>query len=371
MKKTFKFDVIIGEEDMCDRDQEKKRLVSLIRRKGRMVIYSLRRMGKTSLVSICSKKLKSLDPKFFHLYVDLNEVTDIDDVAGRFRSHYEFALKEQLPLKNVKAHINALVSRLKLGLPGGMELSLERHTAVRPEEYLMSLFRELKKMGEHYNLALVIDEFQGIAGLKDVQAVLRREVKKLDNAAIVLMGSNQRMLYKMFNDKKSPFFGFGEDMELKPIPADDYLPYMNERFAEVDMAIGPDVVRYMMEKMNWIPNYINELGAWIIDTMQSGVQLTNGHIDEALESAARSKQGRYESALYGYNTNQKKFIKAVAKLGAVRSYTGKEMSGESGLTPTELSRVGKSLEDAPLVSRDTENRFFILDPFFRRFLEMM
>ncbi len=362
MGKTFKFDVIIGEEDMCDRDHEKKRLVSLIKRKGRMVIYSLRRMGKTSLVGVCSKKLKSLDQKFFHLYVDLNEVTDIDDVAGRFRSHYEFALKEQLPLKNVKAHINALVSRLKLGLPGGMELS---------EEYLMSLFRELKKMGEHYNLALVIDEFQGIAGLKDVQAVLRREVKKLDSSAIVLMGSNQRMLYKMFNDKKSPFFGFGEDMELKPIPVDDYLPYMNERFAEADMAIEADVAKYMMERMNWIPNYINELGAWIVDTMQGGTQLTRGHIDEALESAARSKQGRYESALYGYSIHQKKFIKAVARLGMVRSYTGKEVSDETGLSPTELNRAGKSLEDAPLISRDTENRFFILDPFFRRFLEMM
>jgi hypothetical protein len=371
MKKTFKFDVIIGEEDMCDRNQEKKRLLSLIKRKGRLVIHSLRRMGKTSLVSICSKKLKSLDQRFFHLYVDLNEVTDIDDVAGRFRTHYEFALKEQLTLKNVKSHINALVSRLKLGLPGGMELSLERHPAVQPEEYLMSLFKELKNMGEHYNLALVIDEFQGIVGLKDVQAILRREVKKLDNSAVVLMGSNQRLLYKMFNDKKSPFFGFGEDMELKPIPVDEYLPYMNERFAEVDLAIDADVANYMVEKMNGIPNYINELGAWIVDTMRSGVQLTRGHIDEALETAAKSKQGRYESALYGYNINQKKFIKAVAKLGVVKSYTGKEMSEETGLSPTELSRVGKGLEDAPLISRDTENRFFIIDPFFRKFLEMM
>jgi hypothetical protein len=137
------------------------------------------------------------------------------------------------------------------------------------------------------------------------------------------------------------------------------------------MAIDAGFAEYMMERMNRIPNYINELGAWIIDTMKGSMQLTRGHIDEALESAARSKQGRYESALYGYNTNQKKFIKAVAKLEKVRSYTGKEMSEETGLSSTELSRVGKSLEDAPLVSRDTENRFFIIDPFFRKFLEMM
>ena len=370
MKKIFKFDVIIGEEDMCDREEEKKRIISLIKRYGRIVIYSLRRMGKTSLINVCSKKLRAIDSKSFHLYVDLNEVTSLDETAGRFRSHYEFALKEQLPVKHVRIHINDLLSRLKLSLPGGMELSLEKYAAVQPEEYLMSLFQELKKMGSQYSLALIIDEFQGIAGLKDAQAILRREIKKLDNAAVILMGSNQRLLYKMFNDKKSPFFGFGEDMELKPISMADYLPYINERLAEADLAIDANVADYMMEKMNRIPNYINELGAWIVDTM-SGMQLTKEHIDEALEAASKSKEGRYESALYGYSINQKRFIKAVAKLGIVKSYTGKEMMELTDLSPTELSRVGKSLEDAPLISRDTENRFFVIDPFLRKFLEMM
>lgn len=368
MKKTFKFDVIIGEEDMCDREQEKKRIISLMKRKGRLVVYSLRRMGKTSLIDVCSKKTRS--SKTFHLYVDLNEVASLEETAGRFRSHYEFALKEQFPLKKVKAYINELLSHLKVSIPGGVELSLERHISIQPEEYLMSLFHELKRIGGYYDLVLIIDEFQGIANLDNVQAILRREAKKLDNAAVILMGSNQRLLYKMFNNKSSPFFGFGEDMELKPIPIEDYLPYMNERFAEVDVEIGAEAAGYMMEKMNYIPNYINELGAWIVDTM-TGVQLTKGHIDEALEAAASSKRGRYESALYGYTVNQKRFIKAIAKMGVVKSYTGTEMMNETSLSPTELSRTGKSLEDAPLISRDTKNRFFILDPFFRKFLEMM
>ena len=187
MKKTFKFDVIVGEEDMCDREEEKKRLISLMKRKGRMVIYSLRRMGKTSLVDVCSKKMRSLHPDTFHLYVDLNEVADLGEVAARFRSHYEFALKEQFTLKKVKRYLNDLFSRLKLDIPGGLELSLEKQAVTQPEEYLMSLFQELKKIGEQHSLALVLDEFQGISELSDAQAVLRREVKKLDNAAIILM----------------------------------------------------------------------------------------------------------------------------------------------------------------------------------------
>lgn len=370
MEKTFKFDVIIEEEDMCNRETEKRRLIAIVERRGRVVIYSPRRMGKTSLVNVCSKTIRKKDRQAFHLYVDLNETASLGEVSGRFRSHYESALAEQFTIKNVKFYINEILSRVKIGLPGGMDLSVERYAETQPEEYIMTLFRELAEMGKEYHLSLIIDEFQGISGLKDVQAVLRREIKKLSNASIVLMGSNQRLLYKMFNNKNSPFFSFGEDLELKPIPVSEYLPYMNERLAAKNIAIDIEAADYLMKQMNNIPNYINELGAWIVDTM-SNVQLTHGHIDEALESAVKTKMGRYESALYGYSANQKKFIKAVAKIGGVKAYSGKEMIEKTGLSPTELVRVCKSLEDAPILSRDTDNRIFIIDPFFRRFLGMM
>ncbi len=62
---------------------------------------------------------------------------------------------------------------------------------------------------------------------------------------------------------------------------------------------------------------------------------------------------------------------SVAKIGRVKAHTGKEIAERTGLSPSELARVYKSLEDAPILSRDTNNCAFIIDPFFRRFLEMM
>lgn len=370
MEKIFRFDVILEEEDLCNREAEKQRLISLMKRNGRIVVYSPRRMGKTSLLNVCSKKIRSEDPKSFHLYVDLNEVASLSDVAARFRSHYEASLKEQFPVARVKSYLNALLSKIKVSLPGNIELSLDKYTSVEPQEYLMSLFRELRKMSEELHLAIIIDEFQGIADLKEAQALLRRELKAISKAVVVLMGSNQRLLYKMFNDKKNPFFGFGEDLELKPIPVDDYLPYMNERFGAKNIVIDRSVALYLIEKMNGISNYINELGAWIVETMHD-LELTQGHIEETLEAASRSKGGRYESALYGYSLNQKKFIKAIARLGFVKAHTGSKMIETTRFSPVELSRVNESLEDAPILSRDIQNRLYIIDPFLRRFLEVM
>ncbi|MFH1654907.1 MAG: hypothetical protein ABIE74_12775 [Pseudomonadota bacterium] len=370
MKKLFKFDMILTEEEMCDREAEKQRLISLMKRAGRVVIYSLRRMGKTSLVDVCSRKIRGEVPNAFHLYVDLNEVESLSEVALRFHSHYEQALKEQIPMQRAKQLIASLMSKLKLKIPGGFELSMNKCPGEKSEAYLMSLFQELRDMASSYEISLIIDEFQGIAELSDVQALLRREIQKLNKSAVVLMGSNQRLLYKMFNDKSFPFFGFGEDIELHEIPLSEYLPYMNERFAMSDIHISKDVAEYMADRMNNIPNYINELGAWIVDTMNN-VELTNEHIDVALEAATQSKRGRYHSVLYGYTANQKKFLKAVAKTGRLDSATGQQMQNLTELSATELSRANSDLENSPLISHDTDNRLFIIDPFLKSFIETL
>ena len=370
MLKQFKFDVILDEGDLCNRVAEKKRLLNIMDRSGRLVLYSPRRMGKTSLVNVCSKEHKKNIHDSFHLYVDLNEVESLSEVASRFQSHYEFALSEQVPLQKVKTYLGDLLSRLKVGLPGGFEVSLERAVREQAELYLMSFFKELEKMSHNKRVVLMIDEFQGVAEHRDAQAILRRALQSLAGVAVVLMGSNQRLLYKIFNDKNLPFFGFGEDMELEYIPVEDYLPYMNERFAANNVSISEGVAIYMMDLMNNIPNYINELGSWIADSMEN-MELTTQHIDVALDAAAQSKRGRYASALYGYTSNQKKTIKAVAHVGRADAMTGKEMQKLTGLSPTELSRAKNELEDSPLISRDIENRYFIPDPFLKKFLLMM
>lgn len=373
MAKHFKYDVILDSEDLCDRREEQKRILQIMEawKSGRkLVVYSPRRMGKTSLVHVCTKRFLESHPKAFVLNVDLNELASLSDAAGRFRAHYELALQDHFPLSRVKSFLNALFSRLKVNLPGDLGLSLDAIAVSEPQAYLLGLFQQLRKMSQEAPLIIVLDEFQGIADLKDVQALLRRELKALSQSSVILMGSNQRLLYKMFNNKKDPFFGFGEDMTLQPIPVSDYLPYMNERFAAGEIHITEETASYMMKQMNEIPNYVNELGAWIVDTLQ-GVALTRGHIDEAIASIVRSKRGRYESALYGYTENQKKFIRAIARLGRVKAPTGQIMTKESGLTATELNRVGRQLEDSPLIARDLENQLYIFDPFLQKFLQMM
>lgn len=363
----FRYDVILEAEDLCNRQEEEKRILSIMQKQGRLVIYSLRRMGKSSLLNVCQKEFQKQVPQSFVLWIDLNEVTNTEDVAHRFRIHYELALQNTFPIQRAKSYLNKLLGKINLDLPGGIQVSLDEFTKENPQKYLLNLFQGLKTLSEEQHMIIVIDEFQGIADLEEVQAILRSELKKLNKAAIILMGSNQRLLYKMFNDKKAPFFGFGQDLELKSIAVKDYAPYMNERFRHFDLCLSDEVTEYLLNKMNQIPNYINELCAWICDAY-SGLEITKDLVDEALLKCAQSKRGRYQSALYGYTTNQKRFIKAIAKLGPVKAHTGKDMQKWTALTSSELTNVATVLEDSPLIARDTQNNWFIPDPFLQHFL---
>lgn len=368
--KIFKYDTILTETDLCDRKNEIERLLSIIKRNGRLVLYSIRRMGKTSLITICSQKYQDAKPKTFVLYVDLNEVISMEDVSSCFRVQFEQSLKEQIPIQRAKDIINKILSKIRITFPGNIELSYEKYIQQNPKEYMLQLFRELNEISKKSKILLIIDEFQGIEKLKDVQAFLRREIQNLKNAAIIIAGSNQRLLYRIFNDKKNPFYSFGEDMELTPIPIDEYLPYINDRFSYRNLSISKSAAKYLLEKMNNIPNYTNELGAWIVDNYEN-MEIIEEQIDAIIISLVQSKRGRYESALYGYTKNQKKFIRAVAKKGFVKNYSGKEMQELSSLSATELLRVKRELEDCPLLSLDTQNQLFIIDPFFRKFLELV
>jgi len=367
MIKTFKYDVILDEADLCNREAEKKRLISVIKRNGRIVLYSIRRMGKTSLTSVCSKILKKQNPDTFYLYVDLNEVTSFGDVTKRFWAYFESALKEQFPLQRAKSLMGNLIGRVKVHLPGKIELSLDEIPESHHDMYLMELFKELGELSKTNPIIMTVDEFQAIAHDRESQAILRQAFQKLNLAGIVLMGSNQRLLYHMLNDKSAPFFGFGEDLELTPISIEHYLPYLEDRFSKSNLLISKEVAIFMLDQMNNIPNYINELGAWLVDTM-SNTELTYHHIETAIYAAVHTKRGRYTSALYGYRPNEKKFFKAIAKKGFVESPTGKDMQELTDLSPSELLRVSRDMDDCPLISRDSQNRLFIIDPFLQKFL---
>jgi AAA+ ATPase superfamily predicted ATPase len=73
--KPFRYDILIGEEDVCDRDEEIARLLRAARRDERILLLAPRRYGKTSLVkNIVGPAARRFRPKRLVLTVDFIRV---------------------------------------------------------------------------------------------------------------------------------------------------------------------------------------------------------------------------------------------------------------------------------------------------------
>ena len=86
-------------------------------------------------------------------------------------------------------------------------------------------------------LIVVLDGFQEIAqlvpGTDELLRGMIRAMKSHANINYVFLGSDEDAMTSLFEDGKSPFFGFGTVMRLGRIPYDDFLTFLAVRLARI------------------------------------------------------------------------------------------------------------------------------------------
>jgi hypothetical protein len=83
---------------------------------------------------------------------------------------------------------------------------------------------------------VVLDEFQDILSAgPSLDGLLRSHVQYHGDAAVyVYAGSQPSMMRRLFNDRERPLYGQAEPLELGPLPVDEVLVELAERYDELD-----------------------------------------------------------------------------------------------------------------------------------------
>lgn len=80
----------------------------------------------------------------------------------------------------------------------------------------------------------MLDEFQEIRELApNLDRQMRSIMQEQKNINYILLGSQESMMSDIFENKKSPFYHFGELMRLGKIPYADFKSYLTDRLADV------------------------------------------------------------------------------------------------------------------------------------------
>lgn len=366
MKKSFIYGVAVEGNNFTDREKETKRLKQDFENGQNMILISPRRMGKTSLV----RKVQGLvDTKsIVTVYMDIYDCRNEYEFYNKFAATLmkQTAGKAEAVIKNIKEFLVRLSPTLSFGPDPNNELSVSLGITPKdysPEEILQLPERMAAKMGKH--IVVCIDEFQQIGEFPDslkVQKKMRGIWQLQNNASYCLFGSKKHLLTNLFQNKRMPFYQFGDIMFLQPIPTEDWIPFIRQKFEEKKMSISDAIIEKICSTVQNQSSYVQQL-AWNV-MLNTTKKADETALETAIEDLLNQNSLLFLQQIENLTAYQMNFLKAVAK-GVHTDFTSREVLSTYDLgSKSNVSRIKTVLTQKELIEK-TPNGIVLTDPVFQ------
>jgi AAA+ ATPase superfamily predicted ATPase len=365
----FSYGTIVRGDYFYDRKEESERIVSTLTNGNNMVLFAPRRYGKTSLVFRVIEQLEALG--YTCVYMDFLPVYSIETFVSLYINAIE---KKQNNLQRlVQIFTNVVKSirpKLTFDSGGNPEFGIdltESTVSIQTLSEVLDLPEQLSQAGK--KTIVIFDEFQEITKLNKYgfENLLRSKIQQQKQVNYLFLGSRTHLLNDMFNNKNRAFYNSASHMQLGPLPHEDTITYLKEKFGQSGVEIEQEVAQHLIEQTGDIPYYIQLLAAEIwqyIITLQSSV--TMEMVDVCAERIVELKKDYYFELFDHQSVMQKQLLKALVLSGDnIFSATYTKRFRLSAASTTQRSVL--VLMDSGIIDK-TDNSYFISDPFFKRFL---
>lgn len=324
----------VAPEYFCDREKETAELLSNVRNWRNTVLISLRRMGKSGLIShlYCQDSIRNDYETFF---IDIYDTVNIEEFVLLLSKEIASRLQPK-GLRMLERFISAVNSinisfgtDLLTGMPS-VDLSLSDIT--NPVKTLEQIFTFLEASEKPCIVA--VDEFQQIADYPDghkLIAKLRTLVQSCRQTRFIFAGSNRRMMSELFNSPSEPFFMSCTPINLEPIARGAYTEFVCRHFESAGKKISPECVEYVYDLFDghtWFVQYVfNRLYEMTGSNGPATVEAAHESIRYILEIFSPS----FQEIFVRMSERQRSLLIAIAKVDKVASPTGVEFIIRHGL----------------------------------------
>ena len=239
-----------------------------------------------------------------------------------------------------------------------------------PELTLEEIFRYLEQADKPCIFA--IDEFQQIAQYpeKNVEALLRAHIQKMNNCLFIYAGSNRHILENMFNSAAKPFYNSAEQIYLDRIPKDAYTKFANEQFSKAGRTILPEAVSLAYDLFEGHTYYVHNVLHNVFAYLNSDKVIDKDDINKTLSDILEEKGRTFASVMNQLNYQQKETLIAIAKEGKASSVTSVAFVKKHALkSPSSVQYAISALLEKQLLTYQNEGRtkkYSVSD----RFMEM-
>lgn len=353
-----------GPEYFCDRKEETEEMVSSLRNGCNITLMSPRRYGKTGLIRHVFHKIKEQDPDAACFYIDIYATNSLYDfvqtfakaVVGKLDTPLQKA--ENIITKIFKSSQITMSTDFMTGLP---QLSLN-FAPQYTESTLDEIFTYISQ--SQRNCYIAFDEFQQVTEYpeKNVEALLRTHIQKMNNARFVFSGSRLHMMMEMFNSPKHPFYRSTEKLNLGTLDEAVYYSFAEEKLKENDVSLPYDAFHELYSMVDGVTWYIQAVLNRLYRLTDKTVTVKD--MNEVIIKIILSEEEDYKRLFHLLTANQANLLLAIAREGSVAEpMSGQFLRKHQLKSTSSVQRALKYLADEEYIYL-SERGYIIYDRFF-------
>ncbi len=370
MNRPFVFGVPVDDTHFIGREKEISRLSNNFNFGVNTIILAPRRWGKTSLVNkvagLCSNE------KTIIVRMDIFACRSEYEFLNLFSSELLRQTSSRIDeLKDLaKGFIERLTPKISLSPDAVSEYSISLGITPKthsPEEILR--LPQIIAERKHCEIIICIDEFQQIGEFPDslnVQKRLRTFWQNQKNVHYCLYGSKMHMMSNLFQKKSYPFYKFGDILNIAPIPLEEWVPYIQNRFKANGLTIDEPEIKQICESVEYQASYVQQL-SYSVMLLSSG-KVSRNDIDNGIEDLISQNSIAFieqTKSLSGYQMN---FLRAVVD-GIHSGFGEAKIREKYNLgSPSNIPRLKNALIGKELIEL-SGNGIIIGDPVLRLWLK--
>ena len=374
MEKAFVYGMSVGGNNFTDRIEETKRIKLDFENGVNVILISPRRMGKTSLIK---KVISEIDnPMLKIIYMDIYDCRSEYDFYNRFAETIMKSTGNHLEqvMENIKRFLVRISPKISFSPEPNSEFSVSLGITPKdysPEEILNLPERIAKEQG--VRLVVCIDEFQQIGEFTDsltIQKRLRGVWQHHQNVSYCFFGSKKHLMENIFQNRRMPFYQFGEMLHLKCIPTVYWVPFICSRFEKYGKKIAEEYASRICQVVKNYSSYVQQL-AWNV-MAETGKEVNEESFEEGLKALLEQNSSLFIQQTEGLTTYQLNFIRLLCK----DIHSGFTTQAVSEIYPlgskSNIDRIKKSLVDKEIITIEKDGIFLadsVFELWFKR--EMM
>ena len=365
MSKPFVYGTAVFGENFTDRKAETKRLKMNFEAGVNTILISPRRTGKTSLVYRAVEQIT--DPSVKIVMMDIYDCRDEYEFYERFASAVlkGLASKAEQAMTLAKSFLFCLSPKISISPDPMQEFSVSLGIGPKTEkpEEILDLPEKIAQKRK-LNIVVCIDEFQQVGEFPDspsFQKKVRGVWQLQKNVSFCLFGSKKHMMDKLFQDKSMPFYHFGDMLFLEPIPREEWIGYIVQRFSTRNMVISEEMAGRLCEKVQLYSSYVQQL-AWNV-MIETENEVTEQNLESGYELLIRQTSALFVRQLANLTAYQMNYLKAL-DAGIHTGFSSSSTLEKYRLgSKSNIARIENVLLEKELIDKRADGVYFA-DPVF-------